>query len=328
MNVLVTGGVGYVGSICTEILVARGHRVKVLDSLIEGHKSALPVGAEFVQCDILDAKGVDATFSGFSVEAVMHFAAEAEVEKSVRNPSLFYRINVAGGLQILDSMLRHNVKKIVFSSTAAVYGEPKQVPIPEDHPKSPVNPYGQTKWIFENILADYGRYAGLKHVSLRYFNAAGASREHGEAHRNETHLIPRILEVAAGQRSHLDVCGNDYPTPDGTCLRDYIHVLDIAQAHILALDALDRVSGEAFNVGNNCGYSILEVLSEARRITGQPIAANFAPRRAGDPAVLVAASEKIQRVLGWKPEYSGLNDIVKSAWSWKERFPKGYVAAV
>jgi UDP-glucose 4-epimerase len=327
MNVLVTGGAGYVGSICTEILVARGHHVKVLDSLIEGHRAALPAGAEFLQCDILDAAGIDSAFANFPADAVMHFAAEAEVEKSVRNPSLFYRVNVAGGLQILDSMLRHNTKKIVFSSTAAVYGEPKHVPIPEDHPKSPVNPYGQTKWTFENILADYGRYASLKHVSLRYFNAAGASREHGEAHRNETHLIPRILEVAAGQRSHLDVCGNDYPTPDGTCLRDYIHVLDIAQAHILALDALDRVSGEAFNVGNSRGYSILEVLSEARRVTGHAIPANFAPRRVGDPAVLVAASDKIQRVLGWKPEYSGLNDIVKSAWSWKERFPKGYVAA-
>lgn len=327
MKILVTGGAGYVGSICTEVLVARGHEVLVLDSLLEGHEAALPAGAKFVQCDILDAKGVDAAFAGFSADAVMHFAAEAEVEKSVRNPSLFYRVNVAGGIQILDSMLRFGVKKIVFSSTAATYGEPKQVPIPEDHPKSPVNPYGQTKLLFEGILADYARYSGVKHISLRYFNAAGASKEHGEAHRNETHLIPRILEVAAGQRTHMDICGNDYPTPDKTCLRDYIHVLDIAQAHILALDSLDRSSGEAFNIGIGKGYSILEVLSEARRVTGHAIPANFAPRRAGDPAVLVASSEKIQRMLGWKPRHSALGEIVQSAWDWKQRFPLGYGAA-
>lgn len=327
MKILVTGGAGYVGSICTEVLVARGHEVLVLDSLLEGHEAALPAGAKFVQCDILDAKGVDAAFAGFSADAVMHFAAEAEVEKSVRNPSLFYRVNVAGGIQMLDSMLRFGVKKIVFSSTAATYGEPKRVPIPEDHPKSPVNPYGQTKLLFEGILGDYARYSGVKHISLRYFNAAGASKEHGEAHRNETHLIPRILEVAAGQRTHMDICGNDYPTPDKTCLRDYIHVLDIAQAHILALDSLDRASGEAFNIGIGKGYSILEVLSEARRVTGHAIPANFAPRRAGDPAVLVASSEKIQRMLGWKPQHSALSEIVRSAWDWKQRFPLGYGSA-
>jgi UDP-glucose 4-epimerase len=254
----------------------------------------------------------------------MHFAAEALVEKSVREPSIFYRTNVAGGIHLLDAMLRHGVKKIVFSSTAATYGEPKQIPIPEDHPKAPINPYGQTKWIFENILADYARYAGLKHVSLRYFNAAGASELRGEAHRKETHLIPCILEAAAGQRPRFDIYGNDYPTPDGTCLRDYVHVVDIAQAHVLALQALDSVSGEAFNVGNNRGYSNLEVLETARRVTGKPILSGFSPRRPGDPAALVASSEKLRRVLGWEPQLSSLEMIVQSAWDWKQKHPAGY----
>jgi UDP-glucose 4-epimerase len=327
MRILVTGGAGYVGSICSEILLGRGHEVLVLDSLVEGHRAAVPGAAAFVQCDLLDADTLDRTFSTFHPDAVMHFAAEAEVEKSVRLPSLFYRINVAGGIQLLDSMIRHGVKKIVFSSTAAVYGEPRQTPIPEDHPTVPINPYGQSKLMFERILCDYARYAGVQYVTLRYFNAAGASAERGESHRNETHLIPRVLEVAAGQRSQIDICGNDYPTPDGTCLRDYVHVLDIAQAHSLALDAIESVSGQAFNVGNSRGYSILEVLSEVRRITGHAIPAKFVPRRAGDPATLVAASKKLQNELHWKPERSTLSAIVESAWNWKKKFPAGYPAS-
>ena len=327
MRILVTGGAGYVGSICSEILLARGHQVLVLDSLVEGHRAAVPASASFIQCDLLDAEGLDRTLSAFRADAVMHFAAEAEVEKSVRLPSLFYRINVAGGIQLLDSMIRNGVKKIVFSSTAAVYGEPQYTPISEDHPTLPINPYGQSKLMFERVLADYARYAGVQYVTLRYFNAAGASAEHGESHRNETHLIPRVLEVAAGQRAQVDICGNDYPTPDGTCLRDYVHVLDIAQAHLLALDAIESVSGEAFNVGNSRGYSILEVLSEVRRITGHAIPAKFVPRRAGDPATLVAASEKLQNELHWKPERSTLSAIVESAWSWKKKFPAGYPAS-
>jgi UDP-glucose 4-epimerase len=327
MRILVTGGAGYVGSVCSEILLGRGHDVLVLDSLVEGHRAAVPAAASFAQCDLLDADALDRTFSTFRADAVMHFAAEAEVEKSVRLPSLFYRINVAGGIQLLDSMIRNGVQKIVFSSTAAVYGEPVQTPIPEDHPTSPINPYGQSKLTFERILADYARYAGIKYATLRYFNAAGASAEHGESHRNETHLIPRVLEVAAGQRAQIDICGNDYPTPDGTCLRDYVHVLDIAQAHLLSLDAIEIVSGQAFNVGNSRGYSILEVLTEVRRITGHAIPAKFVPRRAGDPATLVAASKKLQNELHWKPEQSTLSAIVESAWNWKKKFPAGYSAS-
>ncbi len=326
MKILVTGGAGYVGSVCSESLLTRGHDVLVLDNLVEGHRAAVPQAASLIKCDLLDAEQLERAFASFQADAVMHFAAEAEVEKSVRQPSLFYRVNVAGGIQLLDAMLRHNVKKIVFSSTAAVYGEPKHSPIPEDHPTVPINPYGQTKLVFERILADYSRYSGIQYVCLRYFNAAGASAERGESHRNETHLIPRVLEVAAGQRTQMEICGADYPTPDGTCLRDYVHVLDIAQAHLLALDAIDTVSGEAFNVGNSRGYSILEVLSEARRITGHPIPAKFVPRRAGDPATLVAASQKLQTRLGWKPERSSLSAIVESAWTWKKKYPAGYPA--
>jgi UDP-glucose 4-epimerase len=254
----------------------------------------------------------------------MHFAAESLVEKSVREPSLFFRVNVAGGIVLLDAMVRNNVKRLVFSSSAAVYGEPEQSPIPEDCEKSPINPYGQTKWLFENVLADYARYADMKHVSLRYFNAAGASRERGEAHRIETHLIPRVLEAAAGQRENFEIRGDDYPTPDGTCVRDYIHILDIADAHALALDTLDLVSGEAFNVGTSHGNSIREVLDTARRVTGRPIPARLAARRPGDPATLVANGEKIRRTLKWSPRYSALETIIRSAWDWKRTHPYGY----
>jgi UDP-glucose 4-epimerase len=254
----------------------------------------------------------------------MHFAAEALVEKSVREPSTFYRANVAGGINLLDVMIRHGVKKIVFSSTAAVYGEPKQVPIPEDHPKVPINPYGQTKWIFETILADYARYAGLRYVCFRYFNAAGASPERGEAHRKETHLIPKILEAAAGEIAKFEIRGTDYPTPDGTCVRDYVHILDIAEAHTRALTEIDRISGEAFNVGTSRGYSIREVVETARRVTGSPIPAIETGRRPGDPAVLVADASKLKRTLGWEPRHSTLESILTTAWAWKKAHPKGY----
>jgi UDP-glucose 4-epimerase len=324
MNVLVTGGAGYVGSVCAEVLLRHGHRLVVIDNLAEGHRAAVPSACEFHQCDLFDKAQLDKIFQSTEIHAVMHFAAEALVEKSVREPSTFYSVNVAGGIQLLDAMIRHGVKQIVFSSSAAVYGEPKQVPIPEDHPKAPINSYGQTKWIFENILADYGRYAGLKHVSLRYFNAAGASHERGEAHRVETHVIPKILDAAAGEIPRFEIRGSDYSTPDGTCVRDYVHIMDIADAHVKALAALDRISGEAFNVGNSRGYSIREVVETARRVTGRPIPAAETPRRPGDPAVLVADGQKIRRTLGWTPEYSTLEAIIQSAWDWKVRNPKGY----
>jgi len=246
------------------------------------------------------------------------------VAKSMREPSVFYATNVACGVNLLDAMTRHGVRKIIFSSTAATYGEPEIVPIPEDHRKAPINPYGKSKLVFEGILADYKAYTGLQYASLRYFNAAGASQERGEHHRVETHLIPRVLDAAAGDLPYVDVFGTDYPTPDGTCVRDYIHVLDIADSHARALLELDRVSGEAFNVGNSRGYSILEVIDTAERVTGRKIPRKVGPRRLGDPAVLVASKEKLKRMLGWEASHSSLEEIIQSAWLWKQKHPRGY----
>ncbi|HET9402420.1 MAG TPA: UDP-glucose 4-epimerase GalE [Candidatus Acidoferrales bacterium] len=324
LHVLVTGGAGYVGSVCAEMLVSHGLRVTVLDDFREGHRAAVPRECGVCECDLLDVTGVEDIFKTRRFDAVMHFAAEALVEKSMREPSVFYRTNVAGGVILLDAMVRHGISKIVFSSTAAVYGEPQTVPIPEDHPKNPINPYGQSKWRFETILSEYARFAGIKYVALRYFNAAGASRERGEAHRKETHLIPKILEAAAGEMPEFQIRGTDYPTPDGTCVRDYIHVIDIAHAHALALKEIDRVSGEAFNVGTSHGYSIREVVDTARRVTGRAIPAVECSRRPGDPAVLVASSTKLQKTLGWKAAYSSLEQIIESAWLWKHTHPHGY----
>jgi UDP-glucose 4-epimerase len=230
-------------------------------------------------------------------------------------------------VNLLDAATRHGVKKFIFSSTAATYGEPEIVPIPEDHRKSPINPYGKSKLVFEQILADYKLYTGLNYVVLRYFNAAGASRERGEQHRVETHLIPRVLDAASGGLPHVDVFGTDYPTPDGTCVRDYIHVLDIADSHLRALQEIERVSGEAFNVGNSRGFSILEVIDAAERVTGRKIPRKLGPRRPGDPAVLVASKEKLKRTLGWEASHSSLEEIIQSAWTWKQKYPRGYADA-
>jgi UDP-glucose 4-epimerase len=327
MNVLVTGVAGYVGSICAEVLIRRGYRVMGIDNLSEGHRRAVPQDVLFRECDLNEREKLDRVFAEARIDAVMHFAAESQVEKSVREPSTFYVANVACGIHLLDVMMRRGVKKMIFSSTAAVYGEPEETPIREEHPKLPVNPYGRSKLLFEQILDDCRGYAGLQYVSLRYFNAAGASEERGEDHRNESHLIPRLLEVALGKLPKIQVNGTDYPTPDGTCIRDYIHVLDIAEAHVLALAHLERVSGQAFNVGNARGYSVLEVLEVVRRVTGKPIPTVVAPRRPGDPAVLVASSEKIRRELGWAPRLSSLQSIVETAWTWKQKFLSGYETA-
>ena len=327
MNVLVTGAAGYVGSVCAEVLVERGHKVIGLDNLVEGHRQAVPEEATFWECDLGDGKQLDQLFGSQPIDAVMHFAAEARVEKSVREPSTFYVANVACGIHLLDAMVRHGVTNLIFSSTAAVYGEPEKIPILEEDPKVPVNPYGRSKLVFEQVLEDYAADAGLRYVCLRYFNAAGASRERGEDHRHETHLIPRLMEVALGKREHIELNGDDYPTPDGTCMRDYVHVLDIAEAHILALAQIERFTGQAFNVGNNRGYSVREVLEVTRRITRHPIPAVVTARRPGDPATLVASSEKIRRELGWKPRLSSLEAIVETAWAWKQGFPSGYPAA-
>lgn len=324
MNILVTGAAGYIGSICSEVLLARGMNVIALDSLLEGHGAAVPPGAAFCNVDLGNRQQIESVFTQHEIDAVMHFAAEALVAKSVKEPSIFYATNVACGVNLLDAMTRHGVRKFIFSSTAATYGEPEIVPIPEDHRKAPINPYGKSKLTFEGILADYKAYTGLQYASLRYFNAAGASKERGEHHRVETHLIPRVLDAAAGNLPHVDVFGTDYPTPDGTCVRDYIHVLDIADSHVRALMEIDRVSGEAFNVGNSRGYSILEVIDEAERITGRKIPRKLGPRRPGDPAVLVASKEKLKRALGWEAAHSSLEEIIQSAWEWKQKHPRGY----
>jgi UDP-glucose 4-epimerase len=257
----------------------------------------------------------------------MHFAGEALVGKSVREPSTFYAANIACGVNLLDAMTRHAVKKLIFSSTAATYGEPHTVPIPEDHSKNPINPYGKSKLRFEEILADYRSYTALQFAALRYFNAAGASTERGEAHRVETHLIPKVLDAAMGLIPHVEVFGSDYATPDGTCVRDYIHVLDIADSHLRALESIESVSGEAFNVGNSRGFSIFEVIDAAEKITDRKIPRKVSPRRPGDPAVLVASKDKLHRMLGWEARHSSLEEIISSAWSWKQRHPHGYSEA-
>ena len=324
MNILVTGAAGYIGSICSEFLISRGYSVIALDSLLEGHRAAVPPQAVFCEVDLADRPQLETVFNQHKIDAVMHFAAEALVAKSVREPSIFYATNVSAGVNLLDAVTRHGVKKFIFSSTAATYGEPETVPIPEDHRKAPINPYGKSKLVFEGILADYKLYTGLNYAVLRYFNAAGASVERGEAHRTETHLIPRVLDAAIGAIPHLDVFGTDYPTPDGTCVRDYIHILDIADSHVRALEEIERVSGEAFNVGNSRGFSILEVTDTAERITGRKIPRKFGPRRPGDPAVLVASKEKLKKMLGWEASHSSLDEIIQSAWAWKQKHPRGY----
>ena len=324
MNILVTGAAGYIGSVCVEVLLARGHGVVALDNLQYGHRAAVPPAAKFCHADLGVTSQIAEVFDAHKVDAVMHFAGEIVVSKSVRVPSMFYAANVACSINLLDAMARHKVGKIIFSSTAAVYGEPEQIPITEDHRKAPINPYGKTKWVFEQILADYRGYSGLKYVALRYFNAAGASAERGEAHTEETHLIPKVLEAAAGEIPQLDIFGGDYPTPDGSCVRDYVHVLDLADAHVRALEEIDRVPGEAFNVGTSHGYSNLEVMKTAAQITGRPVPYKISPRRAGDPAVLVASNEKLRKMLGWEASHSSMEEIVKSAWDRRIKFPNGY----
>jgi UDP-glucose 4-epimerase len=324
LKILVTGAAGYVGSICSEVLLSRGHQVIALDNLQEGHRAAVPPRAVFCLADLAVRPQIEEVFTSHKIDAVMHFAGEALVAKSVREPSTFYAANVACGINLLDAMVRHGVNKFIFSSTAATYGEPELVPIPEDHRKTPVNPYGKSKLTFEQILADYHGYTGLKYVALRYFNAAGASSERGEAHREETHLIPLVLDTALGAYPDIKIFGSDYPTPDGTCVRDYIHVLDIADSHVRALGEIDRVPGEVFNVGNSRGYSNLEVVHTAERITGRKIPKKLSPRRPGDPAVLIASNEKLKRTLGWEASHSSLEEIIQSAWDWRRKFPRGY----
>ena len=318
MRVLVTGGAGYIGSVVTEQLVKDDHEVVVYDSLYKGHREAVVAGARFVQADLRDHETLTRTLREMKCEAVIHMAADSLVGESYANPAKYYDNNVATGLVLLNAMRDAGVQQMVFSSTAAVYGEPEKQPIEETDPTNPTNPYGETKLSFERAMHWYDRAHGFRYASLRYFNAAGATEKCGELHEPETHLIPIALQVAAGKRTHLDIFGDDYPTEDGTCIRDYIHVVDLARAHIMALNVLSEGS-RIYNLGcGGAGYSVRQVIDTAREVTRKEIATKIAARRAGDPAVLIASSDKIKRELGWNPMHQDLRVIIESAWRWME----------
>ncbi|KER09478.1 MAG: UDP-galactose-4-epimerase [[Candidatus Thermochlorobacteriaceae] bacterium GBChlB] len=323
MKILVTGGAGYIGSHAVQRLLQSGHRVVIFDNLVYGHRE-LAQGQELIVGELSDRDALYRLFSEQHFDAVMHFAAYAYVGESVKHPAKYYYNNVVGTLNLLDAMREHNVKKIIFSSTCATYGEPREIPIPETHPQMPINPYGQSKLMVEHILRDYDVAYGLRFVSLRYFNAAGASPEGGigEDHNPETHLIPLVLDAALGRRKHITIYGTDYDTPDGTCIRDYIHVTDLANAHLLGLEFLHREErSEFFNLGNGNGFSVRDVIEAAKRITGKPIAVIEGDRRAGDPAKLIGSAAKAKALLGWQPRFADLDTIISTAWAWhQERF--------
>lgn len=325
MRVLVTGGAGYIGSVVAWRLVDAGHEITILDNLSRGHRAAVPGRAEFLIGDLCDPQWVSDLFQGHRFDAVMHFAAFIEAGESMKSPETFFRNNTANTLTLLEAMLQAGVKRFVFSSTAALYGNPARTPIAEEDALQPTNAYGESKLLVERMLEWFHRIHELRYASLRYFNAAGAAApDRGEAHRPETHLIPRILRVALGQQKQIEIFGRDYPTPDGTCVRDYIHVSDLADAHLLALHALEQSSRLIYNLGNGLGFSVSEVVESARRVTGREIPVIESPRREGDPAVLIASSEKIRRELNWQPKFPKLEDILKSAWEWHKSFPNGY----
>lgn len=324
MNVLVTGGAGYIGSIVTAELINAGHTVTVFDNLSHGHRDAVNEKARLVEGDLADVAGLSRLIADGAFDAVMHFAAFIEAGESMKFPERFFRNNTANTLGLLECMLRAGVQRLVFSSTAALYGEPENTPIVETDPLRPTNAYGESKLLVERMLDWFHRIHGLRYASLRYFNAAGATQELGEAHDPETHLIPLVLQVAAGIRESISIFGSDYPTPDGTCIRDYIHVLDLAHAHVLALEALLQREKLVYNLGNGCGFSVKQVIEAARRVTGKSIPVVDSPRRPGDPAILVASSEKIRKELGWQPRYPDPETIIESAWNWHRRHPAGY----
>ncbi|HVM74634.1 MAG TPA: UDP-glucose 4-epimerase GalE [Candidatus Saccharimonadales bacterium] len=325
MKILVTGGAGYIGSATAGQLLQAGHRVTVLDDLSRGHREAVPEGAELVVADLADRERLDRLFREAGFDGVMHFAAFIEAGESMKSPEAFFRNNTANALIVLETMLKHGVKKFVFSSTAALFGNPKRTPIEEDDALQPTNAYGESKLLTERMLSWLQRIHGLRYASLRYFNAAGAvSPQHGEAHQPETHLIPRLMLVALGRQPYSEIFGTDYPTPDGTCVRDYIHVSDLAEAHLLALNALEKADKLIYNLGSGKGFSVREVVEGVRRVTGHSIPVKESPRRPGDPAVLIASSEKIRRELNWTPKYPDLESILESAWEWHRNFPNGY----
>jgi UDP-glucose 4-epimerase len=322
---LVTGGAGYIGSIAVEELIKAGYEVVVYDNLMQGHRQAVHPQAVFVAADLADQERLDAAFEEHRIQAVMHFAAHSIVPMSMREPLRFIKENVGNAINLLETMMAHDVKRFILSSTANVYGDPERVPIQEKDRLAPSSPYGESKLMIEKILHWCEVRYGLRYASLRYFNAAGASEAYGEDHNPETHLIPLVMKVALGQRERLDIYGDDYPTRDGTCVRDYIHVVDLAQAHILALEALNEGS-RIYNLGNGEGFTVQEVVATAREVTGRSIPATLAARRPGDPATLVASSEKIKRELGWEARFPELKEIIESAWRWHRAYPQGYAA--
>ena len=322
MRVLVVGGAGYIGSVTVDQLLQSGHTVTVLDSLVSGHREAVNADAELVVADVRGEEALARLMASHSFEAVVYYGGFIQAGESVINPGRYFANNVAGCIALLNAMVAYGVGHFVFSSSAAVYGEPDEVPISEDAPLRPVNPYGEAKLMVERMLPWYEKQ-GIRYVALRYFNAAGASNLRGEDHRPETHLIPIVLQVAAGQRESMPLFGTDYPTPDGTCIRDYVHVLDLAAAHILALERSEAGSG-VYNLGNGTGFSNREVIEAAGRVAGRPIAVREEARRPGDPARLVASSDRAKEVLGWMPGFTELDAIVEAAWRWHQAHPKGY----
>lgn len=320
-TILIVGGAGYIGSHMVKMLMRSGYHVVTLDNLSTGYRDAVS-GGDFVFGDTADKLGLERLFSGYSIDGVMHFASFIQVGESVQHPSKYYQNNVAATLNLLDAMVAHHIPALIFSSSAAIFGEPAYTPIDEQHPKQPINPYGLSKWMIEQILADYDQAYGLKSVCLRYFNAAGADPEGqlGERHEPETHLIPLVLQAASGRRQAITVFGQDYDTPDGTCIRDYIHINDLCQAHLLALEYLFQGGNStAYNLGNGSGFSVTEVIEVAKQVTHKPIEVVIGERRMGDPARLVADSKQIQTQLGWQPQYADLATIVAHAWQWETR---------
>lgn len=325
MEILVTGAAGYIGSIITEELVNAGENVIALDNLQQGHTEAINPSATFVRGDLADTELLNTLFESHKITMVIHMAAEALVGESMYNPEKYFRTNVVYAINFLNCMLHHGVDKIVFSSSAATYGIPAGIPITEDFPQIPINPYGETKLIFEKILFWYAKIYNLKYIILRYFNAAGASKKYGEDHSPETHLIPNILNVAMGQSNFINIYGTDYPTKDGSCIRDYVHVIDIAAAHILSIDKLNEgTSQKAYNLGSDNGYSVIEVIENAKRVTGKRIQYINKESRPGDPPILVASSVLARKELNWNPKYQQLGTIIESAWHWKQTHPSGY----
>jgi len=323
MKVLVTGGAGYIGSVVVEQLIKHGHEAIVYDNLSTGHAAAITPEAVFIKADLTDRDTLIRALDQNKIESVIHMAASSLVGESIKNPRRCFTNNVSAGLSLLEAMLTVGVKKFVFSSTAAVYGAPEAMPITEEAPQNPTNPYGESKLAFERMLRWYDAAYQLRYASLRYFNAAGASERFGEDHSPETHLIPNVLRVAAARSGQVDIFGENYNTPDGTCVRDYIHVIDLADAHVLALNALEKRS-EIYNLGYGSGYSVAEVVEMARQVTRRWISTEAAPRRAGDPPVLIASPDKIMRDLGWNPRHSELDSIIESAWRWHLAHPNGY----